>query len=60
MAERGPGNKLPQSLKQTVIILEVSVGQEFGSSFAEWFGFGASLGFNQNVGAVPNFPPFQN
>lgn len=30
------------------------MGQEFGSSFAEWFGLGASLGFNQNVGAVPD------
>jgi hypothetical protein len=29
------------------------MGQEFGSSFAEWFRLGASLGFNQNVGAVP-------
>lgn len=30
------------------------MGQEFRSSFAGWFGFGASLSFNQNIGAVPD------
>lgn len=30
------------------------MGQEFGSSFAEWFGLAASLDFNQNIGTVPD------